>query len=279
MSNIIIAVDTEGTGIDVKKDRVAEIAAVKYDLDTMSVVGTYHQLINPGVPMPQEAFEVHGLSDEILKDQPKFKEIAADFFNFVANEHIVIHNAPYDVGILDAECKRHKVKQFSSIPLNITDSLAMARFAFPSRKNTLDALCDRLEIDRSKRTLHGALIDCELLAAVYPGLVLAFQHRQDLVSTLLPQHVTAPLPEDLPGQVALYLAVNEMTSFLEKYKKNLREQIEINVDGKPAEDEDFEIKWSVRKTTNWEKVTIDHLSGVNLEDYVKESNVMTISRK
>ncbi|KGJ05709.1 DNA polymerase-3 subunit epsilon [Paracoccus halophilus] len=174
-----IVLDTETTGFDPETgDRIVEIGAVEL-VNHLPTGETYHVYINPERPMPQEAFEVHGLGDDFLRDKPKFAEIAQGFVDFIgADAKLVIHNAQFDMKFLNAELKRagHAVMPHS----RAVDTLEIARRKFPGAQNSLDALCRRFRIDNSNRTLHGALLDSELLAEVYlalmggrqPGLVL-----------------------------------------------------------------------------------------------------------
>lgn len=174
-----IVLDTETTGFDPEQgDRIVEIGAVEL-YNHMPTGRTYHQYINPERSMPQEAFEVHGLGDEFLADKPVFARIGQEFLDFVQDAKLVIHNASFDMKFLNAELGWMKLPQ---LPFDqAIDTLAMARKKFPGSPATLDALCRRFNIDNSARTLHGALLDSEILAEVYleliggrqPGLVLA----------------------------------------------------------------------------------------------------------
>ncbi|MDQ7261755.1 DNA polymerase III subunit epsilon [Paracoccus sp. PS-1] len=174
-----IVLDTETTGFDPDSgDRIVEIGAVEL-MNHLPTGRTFHVYINPERPMPQEAFEVHGLGDDFLRDKPKFAEVAADFIAFIGEEaRLVIHNAGFDMKFLNAELRLcgYPVMPYS----RAVDTLELARSQFPGAQNSLDALCRRFRIDNSNRTLHGALLDSELLAEVYlalrggrqPGLVL-----------------------------------------------------------------------------------------------------------
>ncbi|WP_323009398.1 DNA polymerase III subunit epsilon [Paracoccus sp. (in: a-proteobacteria)] len=174
-----IVLDTETTGFDPDTgDRIVEIGAVEL-MNHLPTGRTFHVYINPERPMPQEAFEVHGLGDDFLRDKPKFAEIAADFTTFIGSDtRLVIHNASFDMKFLNAELRLcgHPVMPMS----RAVDTLELARGQFPGAQNSLDALCRRFRIDNSNRILHGALLDSELLAEVYlalrggrqPGLVL-----------------------------------------------------------------------------------------------------------
>ena len=174
-----IVLDTETTGFDpASGDRIVEIGAVEL-INHLPTGRTYHQFINPERPMPKEAFDVHGLGDDFLRDKPKFAEIAQDFIDFIGDDaKLVIHNAQFDMKFLNAELKTvgRPIMPYS----RAVDTLEIARNKFPGAQNSLDALCRRFRIDNSNRTLHGALLDSELLAEVYlalqggrqPGLVL-----------------------------------------------------------------------------------------------------------
>ena len=160
-----IVLDTETTGLDpANGDRVVEIGCV----ETMHHIATgesFHVYINPERDMPQEAFNVHGLSEEFLSDKPVFAEIIGDFMAFIGDAPLVIHNAEFDMRFLNAEFKK------LGRPLlpreRAIDTVAMARRKFPGAQANLDALCRRFEIDLSRRNKHGALLDAELLADVY----------------------------------------------------------------------------------------------------------------
>jgi DNA polymerase-3 subunit epsilon len=170
-----IALDTETTGLQAKNgDRVLEIGCV--ELSRYGLTGeTYHQLINPERDVPEEASAVHGLTLEILKDKPTFKQIIDEFIEFVRGARVIIHNAPFDVGFLNEEFKRLKYPPFEEIAGEVVDSLELAKKVHPQMRNTLDALCTRYNIDNSHRTKHGALLDAELLAQVF--LVLRQQQN------------------------------------------------------------------------------------------------------
>ncbi|NRB33971.1 MAG: DNA polymerase III subunit epsilon [Rhodobacteraceae bacterium] len=173
-----IVMDTETTGLDPESgDRIVEIGAVEL-MNHVATGRTFHEYINPMRTMPAEAFAVHGLGDEFLSDKPTFDKVAQPFLDFVGDAKLVIHNAAFDMKFLNAELRWLNMRQ---LPMDqAIDTLAMARSRFAGAQNTLDALCRRFGIDNSARTLHGALLDSEILAEVYleliggrqPGLVL-----------------------------------------------------------------------------------------------------------
>lgn len=164
-----IVLDTETTGFDPESgDRIVEIGAVEL-MGHVATGKTYHQYINPERQMPQEAFEVHGLGDDFLRDKPKFAQVGQAFVDFIGDAKLVIHNAAFDIKFLNAELKWMGLPQ---IPWEqAIDTLAIARKRFPGSPASLDALCRRFNIDNSSRTLHGALLDSEILAEVYLELI------------------------------------------------------------------------------------------------------------
>jgi len=163
-----IVLDTETTGLDhASGHRIIEIGCVEI-IDRRLTRNHYHQYIRPERDIDQGAMEVHGITNEFLEDKPLFEEIADDFLEFVRGAELIIHNAPFDVGFLDAELKRMRspagrITSFCSV----LDTLVMARQKHPGQKNNLDALCKRYVVDNSQRDLHGALLDAEILADVY----------------------------------------------------------------------------------------------------------------
>jgi len=164
-----IVLDTETTGFDPEQgDRIVEVGAVEL-YNHMPTGRTFHEYINPQRPVPQSAFEVHGLGDDFLRDKPLFHLIAPALVEFVRDAKIIIHNAAFDMKFLNAElrlCKMQPLPWEQAI-----DTLTMARKRFPGSPATLDALCRRFGIDNSSRSLHGALLDSEILAEVYLELI------------------------------------------------------------------------------------------------------------
>ncbi|KRS11220.1 DNA polymerase III subunit epsilon [Roseovarius atlanticus] len=164
-----IVLDTETTGFDPEQgDRIVEIGAVEL-YNHMPTGRTFHEYINPRRSMPQEAFEVHGLGDDFLRDKPVFEKIAQSFVDFIGDAKLVIHNAAFDMKFLNAELGWLNM---AKIPWEqAIDTLDIARRKFPGSPASLDALCRRFGIDNSSRTLHGALLDSEILAEVYLELI------------------------------------------------------------------------------------------------------------
>lgn len=162
-----VILDTETTGLSpANGHRIIEIAAIEVDGRNVTN-NTFQVYLNPQRLVEPEAFQVHGLSDQFLEDKPKFSAIVDDFLMFVKDSHVVIHNAPFDIGFLNMELENSGFGKFADYCDDIIDSLVLARRLHPGRRNSLDALCERYAVDRSSRTLHGALIDTQLLAQVY----------------------------------------------------------------------------------------------------------------
>lgn len=164
----LVVLDTETTGISHENGhRIIEIGCLEI-IDRQLTKRTFHQYINPERSVDPGAFKVHGLGNEFLSDKPKFGDIVNEFVAFIEGAELIIHNAPFDVGFMDAEFRRiipaiGKTHSFCKI----TDTLQLARRKHPGQKNSLDALCKRYAIDNSNRDFHGALLDAELLAKVY----------------------------------------------------------------------------------------------------------------
>ncbi|HWH75096.1 MAG TPA: DNA polymerase III subunit epsilon [Methylibium sp.] len=162
-----IFLDTETTGLSPDNgDRVIEIGCVEM-VNRRLTERTLHFYLNPERPNHEDAVRIHGLTDAFLADKPKFAEVADELLAFLGGAEIVIHNAAFDVGFLNAELARLGRPRFAEHVAAVTDSLTMAREMFPGKSNSLDALCKRLEVDNSHRSLHGALLDAGLLAEVY----------------------------------------------------------------------------------------------------------------
>jgi len=162
-----IVLDTETTGIDPNDGhRIIEIGCVEV-VERQLTGRNYHVYINPEREVEAEAITVHGITNEFLKDKPKFAEIADEFFEFIKGAELVIHNAAFDVGFMDSEFARLKPVRKTADHCGVVDTLAIARAKHPGQKNNLDALCKRYGVDNSNRDLHGALLDAEILADVY----------------------------------------------------------------------------------------------------------------
>ena len=191
-----VVLDTETTGLYANDgDRIIEIGCVEI-IDRRVTNRHYHQYINPERDSHPDALAIHGLTTEFLSDKPKFVDIAEAFCDYIRGAELIIHNAPFDLGFLNAELGRLGMPPVEELVSAVTDSLVKARDMFPGRRNSLDALCERFEIDNTHRTLHGALLDSELLAEVY----LAMTRGQE---TLEIERLTALADEEAEKNVSL----------------------------------------------------------------------------
>lgn len=165
-----IFLDTETTGLyHAQGHRVIEIAAVEV-VNRRQTKHHFHYYLNPDREIDQGAEEVHGISLEFLQDKPRFSDIAKELIDFIADAELIMHNAPFDVGFLNCEFGLIEQKPVEAIVAKVTDTLKMAKEMRPGQRNSLDALCRHFGIDNSRRTLHGALLDAELLADVYMAM-------------------------------------------------------------------------------------------------------------
>ena len=162
-----IVLDTETTGLSAAEgDRVIELGCVEL-LDRKLTGNNLHLYFNPDRESHEDALRVHGITTAFLADKPRFHEVAEQVREYLQGAELIIHNAPFDMGFLNMEFERLKLPKLSTMVSGVIDSLVMAKELFPGKRNSLDALCDRLEVDNSGRELHGALLDAELLADVY----------------------------------------------------------------------------------------------------------------
>lgn len=192
-----IVLDTETTGLDPELGhRIIEIGCVEI-MNRRITDNRFHQYLNPGREIDEAALEVHGITNQFLADKPRFADIVEDFLTFVKGAELIIHNAPFDVGFLDAELNRvpsglGHIEEYCSI----LDTLTLARQQHPGQRNDLDALCRRYEIDNSQRTLHGARLDAEILADVYlvmtGGQTALSLDTLDVVSAATRRHRAQP---------------------------------------------------------------------------------------
>ncbi|WP_439327620.1 DNA polymerase III subunit epsilon [Lonepinella sp. BR2357] len=170
-TNRQIVLDTETTGMNefgahYEGHCIIEIGAVEM-INRRFTGRKLHLYIKPDRPVDPEAIKVHGITDDDLKDKPDFNAVAQEFIDFISGAELLIHNAPFDVGFMDYEFRKHHLNIKTDDICLVTDTLQLARKQYPGKRNGLDALCDRLNIDNSKRTLHGALLDAEILGDVY----------------------------------------------------------------------------------------------------------------
>jgi DNA polymerase-3 subunit epsilon len=203
-----VILDTETTGLEAKDGhRIIEIGCLEIESRRLTERRLHHY-INPERASDEGALQVHGLTDEFLRDKPKFPEIVDDLLAFVADAEVIIHNAAFDLEFLDAELVRVGKGRFESYCAQVTDSLTMARELHPGKRNSLDALCERYAVSNAHRTLHGALLDAGLLAEVY----LAMTRGQDtLVIDLAPAGGLEDAgPIDTSGLILLAASPDEL---------------------------------------------------------------------
>jgi len=202
-----IVLDTETTGLSpVTGDRIVEIGCVEL-INHIPTGKHFHKYINPQRDMPEDAYRVHGLSDDFLRDKPLFAEIAEDFLGFVGDATLIIHNAPFDMGFLNAELEKAR---FATLANEVIDTVMLAREVHPGARVSLDALCKHYGIDNSRRTLHGALLDSEILAEVYLELIggrqvalaLVAETRVPDTATFAGVAVSRQRPEPLPSRLS-----------------------------------------------------------------------------
>jgi len=214
-----IILDTETTGLDPKLGhRVIEVAAVEI-VDRRLTGNHFHRYVNPGRASEEGALQVHGLTEEFLRDKPKFGDIAKEFLEFVAGAELIIHNAAFDCAFLDAELGLLDLKPINGHCPQIVDTLRMARDLYPGKKNNLNSLCERYQIDNSARTLHGALLDANLLAEVY----LAMTRGQDsLIIDAAPTPQAQAETRRATGELKL-LVLNATAEELAEHERQLAE--------------------------------------------------------
>ncbi|MDA0730531.1 MAG: DNA polymerase III subunit epsilon [Proteobacteria bacterium] len=218
-----IFLDTETTGLDPKQGhRIIEIAAIEFN-NRQPTNRRFHSYINPERDIDPAAEEVHGLSIDFLQDKPLFKDVVNDFLAFVQNSEVVIHNAPFDVGFINAELGRLGLDKFEENTITITDSLKFAKEIRPGQRNSLDALCKAFDIDNSSRTLHGALLDAQLLGEVFIGMTRGQEaisidfveddnHQVFKKVDLSKLQVIQLLPEDIDNHTA-YIRKHDLTDW------------------------------------------------------------------
>ncbi|MDI1362416.1 DNA polymerase III subunit epsilon [Methylotenera sp.] len=210
-----IFLDTETTGLyHAQGHRVIEVAAVEV-INRRLTKQHFHYYLNPDREIDQGAQEVHGISLEFLQDKPRFADIANELIAFIADSELIMHNAPFDVGFLNREFGLIEQKPVESITAKITDTLKIAKEMRPGQRNSLDALCKHYGIDNSKRTLHGALLDAELLADVY----MAMTRGQDSLMMELdkPQQKNGDAIQQIKQPVLVKLANQAETSAHDEY--------------------------------------------------------------
>lgn len=281
----LVVLDTETTGLSRKRDRVVEVAACRIDAGSGGVLEEFHRYVNPGMLVPPEAVKVHGLTSAFLADKPRFKDIASDLAGFLDGSTIVIHNAPFDSGFLSAEYRTCGIGSFESIPKEIVCSKAMARKLLQSRQSvSLDALCDLFGIDRSSRTVaggasvHGALIDCRLLAQVYVHLQALKDERDARLAALMP-FPAGQLPSGIEELAKGYLALDRAMRPLRDELKRIEGALKAASRGVPYTGSEVTVKFSTQVRTDWEGIRKKYLSTVDLSPYQSRSSRMKVEAR
>ena len=218
-----VILDTETTGLStIEKHRIVEIGCIELD-NQISTNKIFHKYINPQRSVSEDAYKVHGYSDEFLSDKKTFSEISEDFLNFIKNKKIIIHNAPFDLSFLNYELKLINQKPINKE--NVIDTLEIARSKYPGSQNSLDALCKRFNIDNSKREKHNALIDCHLLKEIYINLV---DQKAPKLNLEIGQ-ITNPTLNDKTGKKNTYRKIIKPSEDeLQLHKKYLKSDLPKN---------------------------------------------------
>ncbi|MHB1790437.1 MAG: exonuclease domain-containing protein [Acidimicrobiales bacterium] len=281
----VVVLDTETTGLSPKKDKVVEVAACRIDPSDGAVLEEFHRYVNPGILVPPEAVKVHGITNAFLADKPRFNDIASDLAAFLDGSTLVIHNAPFDTGFLSAEYEACGAGPFEAIPGSIVCSVAMARkLTRPSQSARLDALCDLFGIDRSSRveadgaSVHGALIDCRLLAQVYVRLKALKDERDAQVRALLP-FPAGELPSSIEDLAKGYLALEEAMRPLREELKRIEEAIKKACGGAPYTGKAVTVRFTPQTRTDWEAIRTKYLGAVDISPYQKGSWRMKVEAR
>ncbi|MBC8741866.1 DNA polymerase III subunit epsilon [Paraburkholderia sp. UCT31] len=245
--------DTETTG-RFAQDRIAEVAFLEIDrkLGVLPENECFHTRVNPCMPMSPEATRVNGLTDAMLRNAPRFETFVETLLTFLSGATLIFHNAPFDVRMLDAELHRCGLKSIEHYVANVEDTLALSRKAFPGERATLDALCDRLGVDRSARTTHGALVDCQLLGQAYPKLKKALWTNRELSETAL-----------------AYAQVHRESRVLAERRKALQGKLAAIMPGaEPVDGPGFVISVDKVAKIDWEKLARENLTQEVIEQLV-----------
>ena len=214
-----VFLDTETTGLSFRDGhKIVEIACIETK-DLIPTGKVFHKFINPRRSVPNEAFKVHGFSEDFLKDKEAFDQVADEFLGFIKNKKIIIHNASFDIGFLDGELGAIQKEKINK--KLIIDSLEIARNKFPGTSNSLDALCKRFNVDLSRRTKHNALLDCELLREVYINLLDVKEPKFNLSNSPSEQNINKA--KDYSKKI---LKISEVE--LKKHKQFLKSELKKN---------------------------------------------------
>lgn len=237
-----IVLDTETTGLLTKDGhRIVEIAALEM-MDGKVTGKVFHEYVNPGRDSDPEALSKHGITTEFLRDKPTFKQIIPAFVDFVKDAEIIIHNAPFDTEHLHNEFTIANQRQtIWEVCGKITDSLAIAKKVHPGKRNSLDVLADRYGIDRTHRVLHGALIDCEILADVYLEMVKAIDLSIPDLETDVMREPVQYISRSAGSKIAVVAVSEQERALNDKYLKDIGGEEYVQSSGPQEEDDDFDL--------------------------------------
>ena len=218
-----VVLDTETTGLSTaKKHRIVEIGCVELN-NQIATNKIFHEYLNPQRSISEEAYKIHGYSEEFLSQKKTFPEIVENFLNFIKDKKLIIHNADFDLSFLNYELKLIQKKEIDK--KNVIDTLDLARQKYPGSQNSLDALCKRFNIDNSKREKHNALIDCQLLKEVYVNLVDQKEPKLNLISAEI--HNTK-FNDEIEKSINLKTVVKPSSKELELHKNYLKNHLRKN---------------------------------------------------
>ena len=268
-----VAVDTESTGLSIKKDRIVEFAATRFDPVTGVRGEQLHFYLNPGVLIPPEATKIHGITNEQVANAPFFKDVADQIQDFLHGSIFVAHNASYDTGIMDAELKRAKKGRIEERVSDVICTRRMANYVRPKRPATLTALCQDFAIDVSHRELHSALIDTELLAQVFPHLNELHAAKESIIEGLLPFGLGSELPEDLGTLARGYIALGALVNRLKQEQKRLKPLIVQMGNKQDLSGDGWSIKYGMRAgKLDYKAIIEELLADTDLSPYRGEDS-------
>ena len=269
--NTWTVLDTETTGFSHHQDRLVEFAAARFDPQNGDLLkDRLHLLINPKISISAEISRIHGITDERIKDSPSFSEIADQILGFVADSILVIQNASFDMRFLNAELERANKTTLDKVIARVICTRKMSNLVMPGKPASLDKLCDLFKVDRSKRTQHGALIDCELLAKVYPHLARMAADLDAKVEALIPFPKEQDLPDDIRELGNAYLALETVIKLLEKEQKRIEAQVKKLTEGNNFEDRDFVVEFTGSGiTTDYKRAVLENCPNLDISAYQK----------
>ncbi len=310
-----IALDTETTGFGAKANKIIEIGALEFDPETGMPTGkTFHTRLNPNMEIHPRATAVHGMKLKDLQHEPLFSHVAEDFLNFIQGSHLVIHNAPFDVSFLDSELSRVNAKPLAHSIASITDTLKMVKTHLSLESYNLDSVADHFGVDRSSRQKHGALIDCEILAMVYPHVqraanpnketrkevdlkALTSQSSQEQIElakiaksvicqmSSVKDGIKELIPFDLGENIdsmgldtaaSRQILLAGITSMIEKEQKRYTERVRSLTNQKSMTSDVCTVAFSERNGVNWEAIVKEKLPDLDTKPYEKKTLIMKI---